>query len=39
MTSDFAAGNYQFIPAVFQYSGGAAAPSVPCVTATSAPTA
>ena len=25
MTSDFAAGNYRFIPAVFQYSGGAAA--------------
>ena len=25
MTSDFAAGNYRFIPAVFQYSAGAAA--------------
>src|SRR5215212_885125 len=25
MTSDFAAGNYRFIPAVFQYSGGVAA--------------
>ena len=25
MTSDFKAGNYRFIPAVFQYSGGAAA--------------
>ncbi len=25
MTSDFSAGNYRFIPAVFQYSGGAAA--------------
>src|SRR5450631_2343352 len=25
MTSDFAAGNYRFIPGVFQYSGGAAA--------------
>src|SRR5947199_5654970 len=25
MTSDFAAGNYRFIPAVFQYSSGAAA--------------
>jgi len=25
MTSDFRAGNYRFIPAVFQYSGGAAA--------------
>ena len=25
MTSDFPAGNYRFIPAVFQYSGGAAA--------------
>ena len=22
MTSDFPAGNYRFIPAVFQYSGG-----------------
>ena len=22
MTSDFSAGNYRFIPAVFQYSGG-----------------
>jgi hypothetical protein len=27
MMSDFAAGNYRFIPAVFQYSGGAAADS------------
>ena len=27
MTSDFAAGNYRFIPAVFQYSSGAAASS------------
>jgi hypothetical protein len=27
MTSDFAAGNYRFIPAVFQYSSGAAADS------------
>ena len=27
MTSDFAAGNYRFIPAVFQYSAGAAAGS------------
>ena len=27
MTRDFAAGNYRFIPAVFQYSGGAAADS------------
>jgi hypothetical protein len=27
MTSDFAAGNYRFIPAVFQYSSGAAAHS------------
>jgi len=27
MTSDFAAGNYRFIPAVFQYSGGVAAGS------------
>jgi hypothetical protein len=25
MTSDFAAGNYRFIPGVFQYSAGAAA--------------
>jgi hypothetical protein len=25
MTRDFAAGNYRFIPAVFQYSSGAAA--------------
>jgi hypothetical protein len=25
MTSDFAAGNYRFIPAVFQYSSGAMA--------------
>ena len=25
MTSDFAAGNYRFIPAVFQYSAGSAA--------------
>ena len=25
MTSDFSAGNYRFIPAVFQYSGGVAA--------------
>ena len=25
MTSDFAPGNYRFIPAVFQYSAGAAA--------------
>jgi hypothetical protein len=25
MTSDFPAGNYRFIPAVFQYSSGAAA--------------
>ena len=25
MTSDFAAGNYRFIPAVFQYSSGVAA--------------
>ena len=25
MTQDFAAGNYRFIPAVFQYSGGVAA--------------
>ena len=25
MTSDFPAGNYRFIPAVFQYSGGVAA--------------
>ena len=25
MTSDFAAGNYRYIPAVFQYSAGAAA--------------
>ena len=27
MTQDFAAGNYRFIPAVFQYSSGAAADS------------
>ena len=27
MTSDFPAGNYRFIPAVFQYSSGAAADS------------
>ena len=25
MTRDFAAGNYSFLPSVFQYSGGAAA--------------
>ncbi len=25
MTNDFAAGNYRFVPGVFQYSGGAAA--------------
>ena len=27
MTRDFPAGNYRFIPAVFQYSSGAAADS------------